>query len=342
MNKTRPLCAAPHCAIRNRHRDTCQHVDCPPACPDGRCGGCLPRWAADGLALCDVDTRRLAEDAIKLADQYLGLEAGIIRTGGGDREKTTGTSSGAPVPDDEVLELRARIGALLNAVTRLIADERGITRPVIGATAPDLAEHRRDPAALVAHRADDPRPAAEFIARHAEWLAAHRYGPTIARDLRAIAGDGRTWALAYPAGSDRMYVGDCPAIVADDDGTETTCGARLYQHAGQPLIACTGCGVEDTIEQWRRWIVGEAGGQGDAYMIAAHLAQTWMRPVDAAAVKKWAQRGHIAAVTVDDPDAPDGKRLLRDAKNRTVYEIESALSYAETLWGPSARLRRVS
>lgn len=335
MNKTRPLCAAPHCNIRNRHRDTCPDPE--------NCWGCLARWAADGLLLCDLDVRRLAEDATKAADMYLGLEAGIIRSGGGEREKTSGTSSGAPVPDDEVLELRTRIGALLNAVTRLVADERGITRPVIGATAPDQATRHRDPAALVAHRADDPRPAAAFIAKHAEWIAAHRYGPTIARDLRNIAGDGRAWALAYPAGSDRMYVGDCPAIIpGKNGGEEEVCGARLYQYAGQPLITCSSCGVEDTIEQWRRWIVGESKGQGDAYMIAAHLAQTWMRPVDAAAVKKWAQRGHIEAVTVIDPDAPDGKRLLRDAKNRTVYEIESALAYAELIWGPSAVLRRVS
>src|SRR4051812_18081277 len=149
MNKTSPLCAAPHCVIRNRHHNTCPDND--------TCWGCLSRWAADGLRLCEVDTRRLAEDATKLADQYLGLETGIIRTDGtGDREKTTGTSSGAPAPDDEVLELRPRIGTLLNAVPRLIADERGITRPVIGAPPPALTERRRDPAALVAHRADDP------------------------------------------------------------------------------------------------------------------------------------------------------------------------------------------
>jgi hypothetical protein len=340
MPNPRPLCAAPHCNIRNRHRDTCPDPD--------QCWGCLPRWAADGLRLCDVDTRRLAEDAARCADLYAGLEQQIIRDGGsGEREKTSGSSTGAPVPDDDVMENRGKIRALLMAIVRLITEQRGVTWPNIRYLA-RLPEGVEGPRAIGRRRTEELPALAAFITRHAEWLAAHRYGPTIARDLRSTAGDGRLWGMAYPAGSDRLYVGDCPAILVDDDGNDLTgddgqpviCGRRLYQYPDQPLITCTGCGIEETIEQWRRWLVGDAAGQADAYMIASHLSQTWMRPVDPAAIKKWAQRGHLAAVTEDDGEG--GQRLLRDGKNRTQYRIAEALEYAESLWGPPAVVRRAS
>lgn len=342
MHNPRPLCAAPHCAIKGRHIDTCAHVDCAPSCTEGRCWGCLPRWAADGLLLCDVDVRRVAEDAARAADQYLGLESSIIRRGGGgEQERTSGTSSGAPVPDDEVMESRVKIRALLNAIVRLITEARGVTWPNTARSAPELAERagKADPAALTAHRADDLRPLAEFIARHAEWIGAHRYGPTIARDLRNIAGNGRIWALAYPAGSDRLYVGDCPMEVTEADGSVGICGARLYQYPGLPLITCTGCRREETIEQWRRWIVGEQGDEASAYEIAAHLAVMWMRPVGPDTVKRWGQRGHITAVT----EAVEGEdRVKRDERNRTQYQVTECVEYATELWGPPASARKAA
>jgi hypothetical protein len=347
MHNPRPLCAAPHCAIKARHRDTCQHADCVPDCSEDRCWGCLPRWAADGLLLCDVDTRRIAEDAGRAADQYLGLESSIIRRGGGgEQEKTSGSSSGAPVPDDEVMDTRVKIRDLLGAIVRLISEQRGVTRPGGGRSAPELAPrpNTKDPAGLTAHRPDDLRPLAAFIARHAEWIAAHRYGPTIARDLRNIAGDGRIWALAYPAGSDRLYIGDCPAILTDDDGAESTCGNRLYQYAGQPLVECSNCGVRDTLEQWRRWVVADAHGEVNAYTLASHLAQTWMRPVDPAVIRQWASRGKIAALTEPDPDVRGSTRPKRDERRRVMYDLAAAVEYAETIWGPPAELahRRIA
>lgn len=339
MHSPRPLCAAPHCAIKGRHRDTCEHQDCAPTCPEARCWGCLPRWAADGLRLCDVDTRRISEDAARAADQYLGLESSIIRRGGGgEQEKTSGSSSGAPVPDDEVMDTRVKIRGLLGAIVRLITEQRGVTRPGGGKTAPEFAARpgKADPAGLTAHREDDLRPLAEFIARHAEWIAAHKYGPTIARDLRLIAGNGRIWALAYPAGSDRLYVGDCPMDVTEQDGSVGTCGARLYQYPEQPLITCSGCRREETIEQWRRWLVADADDEADAYQIATHLSLMWMRPVGPDTVKRWGQRDHIHPI-VEPVEGADETRVKRDARNRTQYRLTEAVEYAGTLWGPPAK-----
>jgi hypothetical protein len=121
--------------------------------------------------------------------------------------------------------------------------------------------------------------------------------------------------------------------------SEALCGARLYQYPNEPLITCTGCGLSDTIEQWRRWMVGDLQGQVDVYAVAAHLAVTWMRPVDPAAVKKWSQRGHINPVT---EEADGERRVVRDGRNRTLYALAEAVDYATSLWGPPARLRRAS
>lgn len=118
MHNPRPLCAAPHCAMRSRHL---------PDCPDpDRCWGCLPRPATDGLQLCDIDTRRVAEDAVKVATLHSALEKVLIQTGG-QGEKTSGSATGAPVPSDDVMDLRSHMRGTLLAAVRLISQERGIS-----------------------------------------------------------------------------------------------------------------------------------------------------------------------------------------------------------------------
>lgn len=342
MHNPRPLCVAAHCAIRNRHL---------PDCPVEGCWGCLPRYAADGLALCDVDVRRLAEDAVKDADLHAALEQAIIRSGGGSEgEKTSGSSSGAPVPDDEVMAIRSHIRGTLLAIVRLVTEQRGITWPT-ERFVHHLPEGVEGPREIRTRRTEDLAVAAVFVGRHAEWIAAHRYAAPIAKNLREIAGNGRIWALAYPAGSDRLYVGNCPAILTDDDGVESTCGARLYQYPNQPLIACSSCGVEDTIEQWRRWIMGDTHSHVDAYAVAAHLAMMWMRPVDPLQIRRWSSKGRISPILEPDPtappppkpDDPPKMRPVRDGKGRTIYELGPVIAYAESLWGsPVAQERRRS
>lgn len=332
MHNPRPLCAAPHCNIRNRHRDTCPDPD--------QCWGCLPRWAADGLRLCELDVKRISEDASRAADLWAGLEQNIIRSGGGEKEKTSGTSSGAPVPDDDVMDARTRIRGLLLAIVRLITEQRGVTWPS-ERYVQRLPQGIEGPREIRTRRTEDLTVAARFIAKHAEWIAAHQYGPTIARDLRNIAGDGRVWGMAYPAGSDRLYVGDCPMPVTEADDTEGICGARLYQYPDQPLITCIGCRREETIEQWRRWLVADADDEADAYQIATHLSLMWMRPVGPDTVKRWGQRDHIHPI-VEPVEGTDEVRVKRDAKNRTQYRLTEAVEYAEKLWGPPAKASRAA
>ncbi|MEV5629164.1 hypothetical protein [Micromonospora tulbaghiae] len=300
------LCVAEHCYTPREHG---------PACPGGDCRGCLPRLAADGLRLCSVDVRRLVEDARTAAVLHEDLALTLIRRGRGG-EKVAGSSSGAPVPDDEVMEARSAIRATLVALVRMIAEERGSHLP-----------------------ADAITELGEYVAHHATWLAAHEAAEEHAKDLRDIASDPRTRRLAYPAGSDRMYIGDCPLVLTGLDGVESVCGERLYVYGAHHLVHCAGCDTEETVEWWRLKLVGEAGALVDVYAAAADLSARHDRPVDPALLRKWAsmeaQRVEKKAARGEEYQARVTRRG-RDEKGRTLYDLNELREYAAQVWAPVA------
>ncbi|HYJ33764.1 MAG TPA: hypothetical protein VE326_11145 [Candidatus Binatia bacterium] len=311
------LCEAT-CAARGRHQS---------GCVDEQCPGCLRRKAADGLRLCPVHAAWLADDARGAPDLYADLGLVLVRRGR-DGERMSGSPTGAPVPDDDVMDARLAIRVTLINLAKLICTERGVTPPVRFVDDRPYLDSRPD--AL-----------GEFVAGHAEWLAAHPDAGTFADDLKAVT-HGRPYGLAYPSGSDRLYIGDCPLMLVDLDGNESVCGARLYQLPDRPLLQCPGCGTDETIEWWQRQIVGTVRGICDAYAVAAHLALCWMRPVDPATIRTWAHRGHINPVTVAAPTPadPDRVTVVRDDKGRTQYVIAEATAHAEKVWGPPYRPNR--
>ncbi|MEV0726019.1 hypothetical protein AB0I37_24975 [Micromonospora purpureochromogenes] len=285
------LCVADHCGILNQHSEQC---------PGQGCRGCLPRLAADGLRLCEVDTRRIGEDARTAAVLHEDLALTLIRRGRGG-EKVASSSSGAPVPDDEVMEARSAIRATLASLCRMIAEERGSHLP-----------------------ADAIEAMGAYVAHHAVWLAAHGAAGEHARDLRDVAGDPRTRRLAYPAGTDRLYIGDCPLLVADlDGGNEGPCGTRLHVFGDSAFVLCSGCGTEETVEWWQRAIVGDAPVEVDAYSAAADLSLRHRREVTPAMLRKWAFKGAVTP-------------LGRDGKGRTLFDLNELRGHAEKLWAPVA------
>lgn len=319
MGKTVVLaCAAPHCRVRNRHQPACEGHDT--ECNSDRCQscceGCLPRQAQYGLQLCDICTRRIAEDATRASDLHDALGKVLIRKGRGG-EYATGTTDHSPIPDAEVVEARSAIRATLVDLAKLIIRQRGFK-------APD----------------DTICEIAAIVARSAEWLAAHPDAAQHAHNLRDIASDSRHYRLAFPVPSDRLYIGDCPLTLVDLEQNQSVCGTRLYQSADQPLIHCDGCDTDETIEWWQRKIAGEHNGWADAYAIAAHLAMRWKRPVDAGLVKKWGQRtantGLVPKHHFEGPEDDQVKVVERDEKGRALYDLHAALAYAHKTWGAPA------
>lgn len=318
---TTALCHA-DCRIRNRHL---------PECPDpAECPGCQPRRAADGLWLCDLHVERLIEDAREAPVLYAALADALVRRGTGG-EKTSGTSAGAPVPDDDVMDARAAVRRVLLQLTRIVIDGRGVNAPVTRVGGRVYLDTSVD--AL-----------SEFVAKHGVWLAGYPLAGAVSNALHAVT-RGKIRVLAYPAGSDRLYIGDCPLLVRDRNGAEDICGTRLYQYPDRPLLDCAGCGTSETIEQWQKWMVGDTRPVADAYAIAACLALRWMRPdASPSTIRSWAHRGHIKPVTRPDPTPsnPDRVAIVRDDKNRTQYVVTDVLAYAERAWGAPIRPTRVS
>jgi hypothetical protein len=284
------LCVSAFCGVPRRHRDNCEDADA--------CRGCLPAQAADGLYLCQWCLRRLSHDAFRAA--WLFESLGVVLTGGGRAGDGGVRSGGDPGIDlnPAMLEAREAIGTTLVALVRLVVEERGVATP--GASPPAMAT---------------------FLARHAQWLAAHRAADEHARDLRDIATDARTFRLAFPSGSDRLYIGRCPLRAASGDGV---CGARLYQRADEPLLTCPGCEVFAVVQWWQRQLVGQAGdGIADAYIVAAMLSVQWSRPVLPSLLRVWAHRGHVA-------------RHGRDDRGRVLYDLGECRAYARRIWGAAA------
>ncbi|WP_422744311.1 hypothetical protein ACN27B_08615 [Micromonospora sp. WMMD754] len=137
--------------------------------------------------------------------------------------------------------------------------------------------------------------------------------------MRDIASDPRTRRLAYPAGSDRLYIGDCPLVLVDLDGVESVCGERLYVYGAHHLVHCAGCDTEETVEWWQKQLVGEAGALVDAYAGAADLAMRYNRPVDPGLIRKWASLDKV-------------QRHGRDGKRRTLYDVAELRAYAAQVW----------
>jgi hypothetical protein len=344
-----PLCAAPHCTIRDRHTDTCPAPD--------TCRGCLPRRAADGLRICTICTSRIGEDALTAAQLHDDLAQVLLHRSRGER--TSGTGDPSPAIRDDVVETREAIYGTLTNLTKLISTERGILPPWEWRTE-QLPPGFIGPPRRIRVGVGYPLALARYIAKHRDWLAAHPQADEHAGDLRAIAADGRIRALAYPCGSDRLYIGDCPLLVRDLDGVESTCGARLYQVADAPLIECPGCGTAETVEQWQRWIVGDARGVVDGYAAAAWLSLRWCRPVDPALIRQWAHRGRVQPLMeplvrdgepVVETVMRDGRQVqvpvevpVRDSRGRVLYDLERLAAYATSIWGDPApvRLRRVA
>lgn len=189
--KHQPLCAAPRCAARGRHL---------PNCVDETCWGCLPRQAADGLYLCLVHADGIGRDALTAALRYGDL--GRVLTGSsqglGDIVSGTKTSVGLDL-NERAADMRSTIKHRLVAMVRMIAEERGLPLP------------------------EDRVPAlARYVAKHAQWLAAHSAAGDFAEELADTASEA--FHIAHPTGARRYQLKDpdgnpvgCPATVEDGE-----------------------------------------------------------------------------------------------------------------------------
>lgn len=191
------LCAKTTCTITGRHRDTCD---------TDTCRGCLPRQAADGAYLCEIDSRRLAEDALTAAGLYGELEHRLIGAGAYGEKVSGGQAVGIAV-NDAAVDARALIRHTLVAWTRLITEERGLSLPTI--RRPErLPEGFIGPPRLVTYTDSREATLGRLIATHGPWLAAQPYAGEAADQLRELA-HGKPLRIARPSGTRTVPIGPC-------------------------------------------------------------------------------------------------------------------------------------
>lgn len=234
--RTLVQCASPLCPPhRGRHTQSCLDD------PATKCDGCLPRSAADGLRLCQLCARLLAEDPATLATRYRALEL-VLAGGGASLGMLVATSRDPNLQlNAAAADARAQIRGELTGLVRLVVEERGVHLPT---TTVRRVQPRPDglmgPMPLQVWRQffDTSVPVlAGFLGKHATWLAAHAAAGEHAQVLRDLARG--TFAVAYPNGT-RLFpirlpegggVAVCPeSVTADVDGAPVSapCPGSLW------------------------------------------------------------------------------------------------------------------
>ena len=215
-----PLCVGFHCRAFGWHS---------PECVDGDCRGCLPRLAADGLRLCGVHRDRIAEDAIAAAVLYDEL-ALVLAASDRPGERTSGTPEHGTAVSERVMDARNSIRSILVGWCRLVSEERGISLP-----------------------ADFVGAMARYVAKHADWLAAHPAAADVSAELHELA-RGEPWRLAYPTGARVFVVTDCPE--GKDDQRCTGQIRAIMRRTDSLLPSELACDVDEdhrwSASQWRR------------------------------------------------------------------------------------------
>ena len=169
------LCASPRCRGRGHQAD----------CTDDTCKGCVPRPVADGRNLCEVCTRRLAEDAVQAAFLYDELELNLA-SGTGAGQKVAGSRDRGTQLNPRAVEARTLIRHTLVSWCLLVSEERGIHPP-----------------------RDTVRALGDYVALHSVWLSAFAAAGDCSDELHELA-HGWPRRAAYPNRARVVEIGPCP------------------------------------------------------------------------------------------------------------------------------------
>lgn len=235
------LCVNPNCKALGRHVPGC----------DSDCRGCLPRIAADGRNLCEICTRRLAEDATTSGMLYFDLELVLTTTGRGGAA-VSGTREHGLELNERAKDCRTLIRHRLVSWCLLIAEERGWSLPQD--TIPSLAA---------------------YIVTSSVWLSAHPAANDAADEFHDLA-HGQPWRTAHPSGVRSYPVAACPeckgTIVATLRDTDHLLPSALVCDLTEEHVW--------TADQWRA--LGRAlhpQGLAGRYVTAHETAATWRLPL---------------------------------------------------------------
>lgn len=103
---------------------------------------------------------------------------------------------------------------------------------------------------------------------------------------------------------DSWFAGPCNAELAEG----VLCGRDMYATRSSGSVECRGCGSSYDVGARREWLLTAAEDQlADAATLSRSLSWLGGQEVNAARIRKWAERGRILA----KGHAPDGRALYR-------------------------------
>ena len=231
---------------------------------------------------------------------------------------------------ERLLSLRREVTDCLNGWARLVAEDRGISEPLVlckhpkrvavtllwpkvGPTLPQVRCRTKRGLVGRNHVVDgnNVEDLLAFLAQHAQWFAGHEAAQDAADELRPLA--ARVKATVDPPRKDWVNIGTCPLFVSID-GEAHPCRTPLRAYPGKGKITCRGCGFENDIVWWEAVIVPDASRLLTANELPEFVRQQFGKTIKAPTVRKWIERHVITAAGTDD-------------KGRTLYD-KGAVAYA--------------
>jgi hypothetical protein len=264
------FCINPDCARPAQHGETCK------ATTDKPCKGCQPGRATDGVLLCRHHLRHLHADAFRLAELYAECEHALGGGRGEGGERPSGTQPGIELSENAA-RARRLIASTLRGTAAFVAIGRKMDLPwvwrvrVLPAGMHGPYNRRRE--SNLGHAA-----LANFIAAHADWIAAQPKAGSVSSRMEKVA--RLAYGAAYPSGARIIHIGPCPVEVDDEP-----CPGKvraLISAADELLPSSIICDHERThcwrSDEWRA-LGKRLGRELSGYMTALEISIHYRRPV---------------------------------------------------------------
>lgn len=178
-------------------------------------------------------------------------------TAGGGEPGGERNPSRPPVPVD-ILSLREEVRAMLAGWCLLVIEERELPGRVDG---------------------NDVLAMCTYLHNHAHWLAEHEAAEALVEELTTWA--RRVNGAANPPDPRGVKVGDCPE-----------CSTAVHWATDAPYATCRACGYSGDLDTWMQ-VLGLDAWISDRQAALLLSLSIPGRVVNAALVRKWAERGKL-------------------------------------------------
>jgi hypothetical protein len=259
-----------------------------------RCG----KTTKDAAYVCEDCGDKLARALGEVPWVTDELEVTVTRQKGVDY-RSVGGSSGGKKPSERpspvvwsASDARSDLKALLVAWVRFCHDERVRNQqppPIAGPTCQTCDHRTCDRISRGDLPADNVPAMSRWLMWRVDGLLLHEIGPDAVEEITDAIAKCKRLIDVRP---DKWYAGPCNAETNDIE-----CGVDLYAKAASGDVTCSTCAATYDVAARRTWLLGAAQERlADAATLARSVSWLGSKPLNAARVRKWAERGRIVAM----------------------------------------------